>query len=320
MSGTSFTSVAECLAALGVADSRIALFPSWHTDGASFVSERARDRWHRHQRYVSGSALPHADARELGAGEWRQFAIGCDRHWPAVQPQHERRKFLHGGRLYKFAGYGRYGETTMARATALAEASFSPAVLCVDRGYTSSPWLDARPVEAPDETLLDRIAAYLAFVRRMFPAPAAAPLEGMVRVNVEEGLGMDAPHESGPVEFPVYPDGRMLPHEWLADGGRYWKSDACDHNDDHFYPGPQDIAWDVAAAEVEFDAECMAERYARASGDWGISRRLPFYRRAYLAFRLGYADMAAQSLAGTADGARFASLRTSYAERLRRQL
>jgi hypothetical protein len=41
---------------------------------------------------------------------------------------------------------------------------------------------------------------------------------------------------------------------------------------------------------------------------------------ASLALRLGLADMAAQSLAGTAGGARFASLRNNYAERLRRQL
>ena len=44
-------------------------------------------------------------------------------------------------------------------------------------------------------------------------------------------------------------DNRMFPHEWLATRRSYIKTDGTDHHDDHFYPGPQDIAWDLAASK-----------------------------------------------------------------------
>jgi hypothetical protein len=102
----------------------------------------------------------------------------------------------------------------------------------------------------------------------------------------------------------------MLPHEWLRTAVGYRKTDALDHHDDHFYPGPQDIAWDVAGTCFEFGLADGARRgfiarYRRASGDLGIARRLPFFAVAYLAFRLGYATLAADTLGRTADASRF---------------
>jgi hypothetical protein len=83
-----------------------------------------------------------------------------------------------------------------------------------------------------------------------------------------------------------------------------------DHHDDHFYPGPQDIAWDVAGTCLEFGLDGEARRgflarYVRESGDAAIAQRLPYHAVAYLAFRLGYASLAAESLGDDPDAARF---------------
>jgi hypothetical protein len=120
-------------------------------------------------------------------------------------------------------------------------------------------------------------------------------------------------------------DGRMLPHEWLRTGSGYLKVDALDHHDDHFFPGCRDVAWDVAATCIEFRLEPAArqyflERYRRASGDGTILNRLPGYSVAYLAYRAGYAAMAAETLGRTPDGRRFAALAVRYSRQLRAEL
>ena len=61
-------------------------------------------------------------------------------------------------------------------------------------------------------------------------------------------------------------------------------------------------------------------RYAALSGDGDIARRLPFYRLGWLAFRLGYSDMAAKPLGDLPDGARFRGLRDRYAAYLREEI
>ena len=120
-------------------------------------------------------------------------------------------------------------------------------------------------------------------------------------------------------------DGRMLPHEWIRTAAGFRKVDAVDHGDDHFYPGPQDIAWDVAATCVEFDLSAtlrgaFLEEYGRASGDRTVARRLPGFAVAYLAFRLGYAWLAGEQLGPSPDGARFRAAAAAYRARLAREL
>ena len=111
-------------------------------------------------------------------------------------------------------------------------------------------------------------------------------------------------------------DGRLLPHEWAGT----LKTDALDHHDDHFFPGAQDIAWDIAGAEIECGLEpgAVASPYLRLQNDPTLNDRLPFYRVAYLAYRIGYAAMSAESLAGTPDGDAFAELAERYRDALRR--
>ena len=103
-----------------------------------------------------------------------------------------------------------------------------------------------------------------------------------------------------PEARPVALDARMMPHEWLQTSRGWLKADALEHHDDHFYPGPQDIAWDLAGFSIEFDLDrtgehYLLERFTRLSGDRAAAR-LPFYRAAYLAFRLGYTAMAGEPL------------------------
>jgi hypothetical protein len=95
------------------------------------------------------------------------------------------------------------------------------------------------------------------------------------------------------------------------------KVDALDHHADDFFPGCRDIAWDVAGAVVELgldgDAEtALLERYRQRSRDTTIAARLPFYTAAYLAYRLGYATLAAHSLGSAPDGARFSKAVRRY--------
>ncbi len=113
----------------------------------------------------------------------------------------------------------------------------------------------------------------------------------MIAVNVAEGLGPDAIPgglerwrpalaDAGTVAI----DGRPQVHEWIANAGGLCKVDALDHHADHFFPGCQDLAWDVAAA--------VAETGIAAGVLAPADRRLPFYAVAYAAYRLGYATLA----------------------------
>ncbi len=311
LSGTSFASVSEFLGTLGIPDDRIVLFPSWDADSAAFRSDRARRMWVRHRRFTTPFEELHRfdDAIDLSAGKWRDVR----RVRPAVQPQHERRKYLRGDQLYKFAGYGRYGREKQERAERLE--GFVPPALGLEDGFLVTRWVEGGPVRL-NSAFIDHVARYLARIVREYrtgrPADVAA-LAGMIEVNTGRPW-TGAPPESEAVLL----DGRMLPHEWLETADGFVKTDALDHHDDHFFPGPQDIAWDLAAFGVEFGGEDrLAERYAALAGDRDIHRRLPFYRAAYLAFRLGYCEMAAHALGESDDAAKFRRARDRYQTRIR---
>jgi hypothetical protein len=311
LSGSSFASVAEFLSGLDVPDDRIVFLPSWQPDGAGFVSETARRRWARHRKYSAAfeELGLFDDAGDLSAGRWRTRRCV----WPAVQPQHERRKYLRGDRLYKFAGYGRYGRAKLERAQRLA--AFVPPTLGFENGFLVTRWIPGRTPRITT-AFLEHLAKYLAHIVREFPTGRAANVDQLAElIAVNTGKPWTGPL---PEAQAIALDARLLPHEWLETAGGYLKTDALDHHDDHFFPGPQDIAWDLAAGAVEFGGEpYLLDCYRRASGDRDVAGRLPFYKAAYLAFRLGYCDMAAQSLGNSPDGARFHRARRRYAELIR---
>lgn len=321
LSGSSFTAVAETLSSCGVPDNRIVFFPSHDPDPSAFRSQRARVRWPCHSRYVElfreEDHVP-AGAQDVSGGQWRRLLFRAESEWPAVQPQHERRKYLSGREHWKFAGIANIGSARLERAHVLRK--FTPAVLQFSDGFLVSEFVDGRPLTNADtcDALLDTMARYLAEIRSTFvterPVAYSALVE-MIRINT----GVECPHHNNVVEEGtiVCVDGRMLPHEWIWAGNRFIKTDAVDHHDDHFFPGCQDIAWDLAGAILEFDmterdAEHLIAKYLQLRTDSTLRQRMPFYKLAYLAYRIGYVSMAEESLAGTEDGQRFALLRARY--------
>ncbi|MGI8546070.1 MAG: hypothetical protein ACR2M1_01865 [Gemmatimonadaceae bacterium] len=353
LSGSSFAGVANALTSLGIEDDRIVLMPSWMPDGSRFVSDAARARWRRHRkvaytfeeqlmrndRLASGFGAG-ADLVDLSAGAWRDRVFSDRLAWPVVQPQHERRKYLLDGAgrapiLLKFAGLGRIGRAKRVRAERIAAAGFGPAPIDLQHGFLATEMLQAKPLSTADvnQSVIDRMSDYLAFVGREFAATTTSArdkLSDMIQVNTREALGDAA---SSTVtrfmrtravfgERPVALDGRMLPHEWLRSGETLIKTDATDHHDDHFFPGTQDIAWDVAATAVELRLDDPAERYLleryiAASGDWHIAERVPFYRVAYLAHRVGYATLASEALDESDDRIRWCAQASVYRNQLR---
>lgn len=340
LSGTSFACVAEAASRAGAPDERIHIFPSWDADGCSLRSERARARWSRHRRWTTSfedTILPRLAAtwggrslRDLSGGLWRDLHYGEER--PATQPQHERRKYLVDGPdgspvLLKFIGLAARGERMLARARAQAEAGLGPEVLGLSDGFIAYRHHEGRPAGARDlgRHLVDAMARHTAFLAQEDKGPARFDdILAMTRLNLCEGLGeepdlawTEALRRTAASRPAAACDGRMLPQEWLLAGDRLLKCDGLDHHDDHFWPGPQDPAWDLAGAAVEWgmDAaarEALLEAYLARVHDRGLREVLPFYRVAYLAWRLGYASLAAETLGGSPDGLRMSALRDHY--------
>jgi hypothetical protein len=360
ISGSSLAGTADELQRMGVADERIIFLPSWTTDGSALRSEVARQHWPRHRQYTAtfeevwleagrlGAAFCGGRVQDLSGGSWRPEILRRPEKFPPVQPQHERRKYLvhseagtepGSATLFKFVGLGQYGEPKLRRAERLAEARFTCEPCGVLNGFIALPFVPGTPV-SPGETdsqLLETLATYLAHLSQQHaaePSVSVESLEKMATVNTSEGLGEAwIPRLEGWLrssskswcEKPVALDGRMLPHEWIRTASGYLKTDAIDHYDDHFYPGCQDIAWDIAAACIEHrltheQQSHLLDRYRSMSGDRTIAARLPIHAIGYLAFRLGYTTMAAEALGDEADGRRFAASREHYSSLLRHEL
>jgi hypothetical protein len=320
--------------ALGVPAERIALFPSWTPAALSLRSHRGRAVFRDHAVYVDAPPLRQFDTwTDVSAGAWRSFVFGTDAsRWPAVHPQHERRKYLapDGRSIARFVGLGRFGEALRERAERLADADFGARVRALRSGFLTLEWTGGNPLSAGDAEqphVLARIATYLATLRRQFASGAPArtdDLAAMIEVNLGEAgasIPLDAATlldaASGFDQPAIALDGRMMPHEWVSGGRRLLKVDALDHHADDFLPGARDIAWDLAGAiaELRLDGDAtnfFVDCYRRVSADHSIDRRLPFYRLAYLAYRLGYVSLAADTLANTADAHAFSLLRARY--------
>lgn len=298
LSGSSFGGTMRWLQELGVSTQRVILFASWRPPAGQLTSPYAQDHWD-HWQVLVAEPLPSPAGRDLSGGAWRA-AFG---RWGPVWPEHERRKILlHGGTaVAKFAGLGPWGQTVRDRACALARAHWTPDVVTdLAPGWIGYRCLPARRARL-DRAWAETAGRYLAWRAASFPlgyGPPSPELRAMVAANLSPRAARSAP--DGPWS---YLDAHILAIEWVQTADGWRKLDATDHGDDPFFPGPADVAWDLAALTVEFPPALAAAAllaYTRVSGDGGrgLALRVHWHVRAYLAFRQAYCQLAAERTCG----------------------
>jgi hypothetical protein len=215
--------------------------------------------------------------------------------------------------MLTFEGHGPYGAAVGDRQKTLSNTGFGLPYLGQQNGFGRHRLVQGRVgrVEDLSSDLLKHLAEYCAWRAREFAVSDAdsSQLEEMAQVNFEREFGTLPDDLSFRMERPAICDARMMPYEWLHSGeGRWFKLDGAIHGDDHFFPGPCDIAWDLAGVLVEWKLsagarEYFLQSYCNASGD-DAANRLPAYELAYATFRMAWSAMAAGSAAGTEEEGR----------------
>ncbi|HEX3322178.1 MAG TPA: hypothetical protein VHR84_15840 [Terriglobales bacterium] len=330
LSGSSFLSVGDALTGLGASPDRITFVGTRVADPTTLCARDAAVRWHRFgwQKAPDFFQCP-PNAEFIGEGKWRSRLLPASTEWPASWLNMERTKFLcHDGREFlKFDGLGRYGRAVLQRNRLIHDNGFGVPLLDNCDGVSTYERIVGSPLSAADlnSDCLQQLAKYCAFRSCSFAAPtqSATLLAEMTRHNVREELGIELELSVNDLDSdqPVITDGKMQPWEWLRDGvGRFIKTDAGTHGDDHFYPGPTDIAWDLAGTIVEWNldeksAGIFLEQFRRNGGRTDAAR-LHSFLVAYCAFRVGYCRMAAAALQDPVEQIRFAKAANFYRNRL----
>lgn len=322
LSGSSFLSVAEALVEEGVPAERIVLMPSSTPNLENLVAPNAAQRWKNFRttplkptRYMPSQADEY-----IGGGAWRSRVFDSEADWPGVWPWTERQKYTsrNGTLLFRFDGHGHYGKAVRQRSQLLANHGWGPQISSGGDGFSVSAWLSGARLQCANREVVTHLARYCAFRSEHLTSPVASEteLEHMAQINLERALGVSRQIKL-PVERPVVADARMMPFEWIAlNDGSLQKFDAADHGDNHFFPGPTDIAWDLAGAIVEWElnaeaADLLLSEYCRISGD-KVQKRLPDYLIAYSSFRMAFAQSAANSIAEFGEKSRLRQEATRY--------
>ena len=326
LSGSSFLAVAEALERAGVQTEKIILVSAHEPNTNALCAENAARRWQRFHcmPVVTEVRRPSEAVDFIGGGQWRSRVFANKFHWPDAWTTFERLKYLSSSnhderRFFKFAGLGHYGNVVFERERQVAIAGFGLMPRQESEGFISYPWIDGRSSTASDlsPTILAQLADYCAFRQRAFAVELSNldALQAMSEHNLRE-LGLDMPVKLR-LERPVIADGKMQPHEWLLSiDGKLLKTDSGSHGDDHFFPGPTDIAWDLAGAIVEWkmNEEQTTEFlniYHRASGDDAVPR-IDSFIKAYTVFRLAYCLMAANAMTGSYEQPRLQQTAATY--------
>ena len=334
-SGSTFLSVAEALIRVGVPNARITILGSRQPDPESLCASDASARWNAF-RFIP--TTPSVNSRfegftYIGGGDWRSLMFTNIADWPESWTQMERLKFLSpdGKSFFKFEGMGSHGAEVRDRAFVLADAGLSAAVSDAGGGFLEYERLQGRLLQVQDvsSSLLERMAQYCAFRQSNFPAHNSTPaqLSQMLEFNLRQEFGEEftVPEGAFGTSTPVFADGRMQPYEWVATGdGKFLKTDAISHGDDHFFPGSCDIAWDLAGCAIEWQFDLRARDYLlsqfrRLSGT-DIRGQLPLYMLAYSVFRMGFCKMAISTVPGSAEQLRLQSAYAHYRALVKSQL
>lgn len=334
-SGSTFLSVAEALLPLGISSQRVLLIGSREPDPAALCAHDAANRWKRFRFLTAtqSNGTRFSDHHYLGGGEWRRILLGEDSAWPACWLQMERLKFLSpdGRHFFKFEGLGRIGTAARQRSRQIADAAFGCAVEDAGDGFSCYAVPRGRPLSVGDisHSLLERIAEYCAFRNRDFQSATLVPdrLPEMLRFNTAQEFGFELECDLGVLQprAPILADGRMQPHEWLiTEQGLLFKTDASTHGDDHFFPGPTDIAWDLAGTAVEWNLhpdalEFLLSCFGSLTGD-DPRPRLPVFLLAYAIFRMASCKMALSTVAGSPEEIRLIQAYEFYRHRSEQQL
>ncbi len=313
-SGSTFLSVAEALLNSGVPWETISILGSRQVDPQTLCADNAATRWRTFRFLATEPSVNNRfeQCHYIGGGEWRKWFSGSDESWPESWTQMERLKFLSPDRetLFKFEGMGPMGAEVRERAFALAEAGFSPSVSDAGDGFLAYANLRTEYLRKEDLTasLLECIAQYCALRVSQFPSKQSdsGELRRMLEFNIQQEFGSQLllDREDLVSDRPVLVDGRMQPYEWLlVNSGQFLKTDAISHGDNHFFPGPCDIAWDIAGTAIEWrlslDATSfLVDRLRQLSGI-DMSRRLTVFMLAYAVFRLGFCKMAMSTVRGS---------------------
>ncbi|HEV2129451.1 MAG TPA: hypothetical protein VGR27_00020 [Longimicrobiaceae bacterium] len=324
--GETLACIAGWLQEQGVAAQRIVLFPH-HPVGLSLAPEERRAWFDSVRRYFApleeqrparlAARLGLAEPEDLSGGQWRAVVPGAEAE-PAFA-MFERRKYRAqdpqgGAYLMRYAGLGRWGEATAARAAALAEAGVGEEVIEYADGFLIYRWQEGhlmRNGAGGSPEFLEALCRYLTIRVGRFRTGKlvdTAPLGAMLLQNAQQGLGENPPGlaaaarqlEALPAREAVIADGRLQLREWLLTPAGYVKVDAWDHGDDLRFPGPADAAWDLAGAAVEYALEDttlgeLTRRCARAAGDAAgeLREAVAAYRAPYAACCFGEAFFSA---------------------------
>jgi hypothetical protein len=313
-SGSTFLSVAEALIGAGVPNERITILGSRQADPQSLCATDAAARW---QAFRFLSTTPSVNTRfepctYVGGGHWRDFMF-CDvAMWPESWTQMERLKFICPDRknLFKFEGMGPVGAEVRGRAFVLGDAGFSPATEDIGDGFLQYELVKGQVMRAKDLSapLLKHMARYCAFRLSHFAvqSASASELKQMLEFNVQQEFGVELqiPQDAFASQVPVLCDGRMQPYEWVrAQDGNFYKADAISHGDDHFFPGPCGIAWDLAGISIEWQLETAAREYLvtefEQQAQAEVGSKLPIAMLAYAVFRLGFCKMGVSAVRGS---------------------
>jgi hypothetical protein len=333
-SGSTFLSVAEALIHAGVPREQITIIGSRQFDPGSLCADHAADRW-RNFRFIS--TIPSVSTRfenclYLGGGEWRKYFCDSEDQWPESWAQMERLKFLSPDRktLFKFEGMGPIGADIRSRAFALADAGFSPRVTDAGDGFLAYAAVEGKPLRNDDlsASLLERMAEYCAFRVSEFRSEQSAPTElrQMLEFNVQQEFGQELKLDPDDLACtgPALADGRMQPFEWIvSSSGEFLKTDAINHGDNHFFPGPCHIAWDLAGAAIEWqlgsaELDFLLNRFVQKSGTHPVE--IAPYILAYCIFRLGFCHMAMSTVRGSREEMRLDQAYRYYRSRAEQSL